>query len=212
MPMNYELRQLGRATFPRYRSGGNQYSAIDDGDLDGDNAIPDRQDNKAIPRLPLSLSKYKSSDIKYNQIDGGGQKDPKSGSHLQGWRGTVAMGVFLTFLVLSLNVAVLSWTTANFAITGGVATLYTGSCSVTKTISIWSHLAINALGTILLGVSNNAMQCLSAPTRSEVDQAHSRGDWLDIGVPGTRNLWKISRRRLILWLFLGLSSVPLHLL
>jgi hypothetical protein len=73
-------------------------------------------------------------------------------------------------------------------------------------------LLINALSTILLSASNYTMQCLSAPTRSEVDDAHSTGKWLDIGVPSVRNLGRIARKRVILWWLLGASSLPLHLL
>ena len=56
------------------------------------------------------------------------------------------------------------------------------------------------------------MQCLASPTREEVDKAHGKRIWLDIGVPSVRNLRQISSRRIILWWFLALSGVPLHLL
>lgn len=55
------------------------------------------------------------------------------------------------------------------------------------------------------------MQCLSAPTRKEIDRAHARGVWLDIGIPSVRNLRYISKRRVLIWALLGLSSLPLHL-
>lgn len=74
------------------------------------------------------------------------------------------------------------------------------------------HLAINALSTILLSSSNYCMQCLSAPTRKELDNAHSKGKWLDIGVMSTRNLRGIATKRVVLWWLLGISSLPLHLL
>ena len=56
------------------------------------------------------------------------------------------------------------------------------------------------------------MQCLSSPTREEVDKAHNLGQWLDIGIPSIRNLRRISRRRLVLWWLLAGSSIPLHLM
>lgn len=56
------------------------------------------------------------------------------------------------------------------------------------------------------------MQVLAAPTRQEVDRAHARNRWLDIGVPSVRNLWHISPYRAVVWWILGLSSIPLHLL
>ena len=89
---------------------------------------------------------------------------------------------------------------------------YTGDCSKAERISTGIHLAINVLSTLLLGASNMCMQLLAAPTRSEIDRAHRDFYWLDIGVPSNRNLKYISRERLIVWVILGLSSVPLHFL
>lgn len=56
------------------------------------------------------------------------------------------------------------------------------------------------------------MQCLSSPTRSEIDKAHGQGVWLDVGVPSVRNLRRLSTTRIVLWWLLAVSSVPLHLL
>ncbi|KAK5135355.1 hypothetical protein LTR08_005297 [Meristemomyces frigidus] len=56
------------------------------------------------------------------------------------------------------------------------------------------------------------MQCLCSPTRREVDKAHAKGDWMDIGVASVRNIYKINWRRSLLWGLLALSSVPIHLL
>lgn len=94
----------------------------------------------------------------------------------------------------------------------GKRVLYDGQCDTTKKINIGIHLLINMLSTILLGASNYCMQCMSAPTRAEVDQAHARFRWVDIGVPSIRNLRKIRGLRVALWLLLGLTSLPLHLL
>jgi hypothetical protein len=90
--------------------------------------------------------------------------------------------------------------------------LYSGSCSRTNNLATWLHLAINVLSTLLLGCSNFTMQCLSSPTRKDIDRAHGDNCWLDIGVQGTRNLRRISRPRLVLWCLIALSSIPLHLL
>jgi hypothetical protein len=67
------------------------------------------------------------------------------------------------------------------------------------------------LSTILLASSNYAMQCLSAPTRTELDQAHTKTQWLDIGILSFRNLTQIKTVRMLFWLLLGVSSLPLHL-
>ena len=86
-----------------------------------------------------------------------------------------------------------------------------GNCKETGHLSLWLHLIINLLSTLLLGASNYSMQCLASPTREEVDKAHHQSTWLDIGVPSVRNLTRIARHRIILWWFLVISGVPLHL-
>ncbi|KAI9700609.1 MAG: hypothetical protein M1836_001976 [Candelina mexicana] len=53
---------------------------------------------------------------------------------------------------------------------------------------------------------------LSAPTRKEVDAAHARRKWLSIGVASFKNLLYVDRRKTFVYLLLGISSIPLHLL
>ncbi|KAF2127575.1 hypothetical protein P153DRAFT_398181 [Dothidotthia symphoricarpi CBS 119687] len=94
---------------------------------------------------------------------------------------------------------------------GGKRVVYDGDCDTTKRINIVVHMLINVLSTILLGASNYCMQCMSAPTRAEVDRAHKKSEWVDIGVPSIRNLGKVRKLRAFLWLIMGVSSLPLHL-
>lgn len=101
---------------------------------------------------------------------------------------------------------------AKHNVSDGIGTLYQGDCDSAKRIELWLHLLINILSTLLLGASNYYMQCLSSPTRSDVDKAHRQHVWIDIGVPSMRNIFRISRPRKILWFFLLYSSFPLHLL
>ena len=96
--------------------------------------------------------------------------------------------------------------------TNGIGTLYKGSCAQTKSLNTWLQLVINMLCTTLLGASNYCMQCLTSPTRKEIDKAHKRKQLLRVGVPSLRNLKVISRSRVILWIGLGLSAFPLHFL
>lgn len=90
--------------------------------------------------------------------------------------------------------------------------LYEGSCPNSRSLNSGLHLVINVLSTLLLCGSNYCMQCLLAPTRQEVDDAHAKQAWLDIGVLSIRNLRRISKLRVVLWSFLCLSSLSLHLL
>ena len=94
----------------------------------------------------------------------------------------------------------------------GIGTIYQGSCQTVKNVDTWLHVILNGFATALIGASSYNMQCLASPSRTEVDQAHSKGVWLDIGVPSIRNLRHIARKRVLLWALLAVSSVPLHLL
>ena len=53
---------------------------------------------------------------------------------------------------------------------------------------------------------------LCAPTREEINAEHAKRVWLSTGVASLKNLLYIDRRKSLLWIALGLSSVPLHLL
>jgi len=130
-----------------------------------------------------------------------------------GWRTGAALGAIGALVVLLINVSLLLWIRAKYHIpNNGSATVFEGSCSKKTTISLWCHLAINVCSTLLLSASNNAMQVLSAPTRANVDKAHGRGFWMDVGIPSVKNLRIVGWNRVILWAALGLSSIPLHLL
>jgi hypothetical protein len=72
------------------------------------------------------------------------------------------------------------------------------------------HVGINILSTLLLGASNLCMQLLVAPTRQEIDDAHRKKIWFDIGIPSWRNLKSIEPSRMYLFYVLMASSLPLH--
>ena len=133
-------------------------------------------------------------------------------SAFNGWRVGVAVCASTATLVLIINISLTIWASAKIGLSDGLATIQDGSCQKTQNLSLWLHLAINALSTALLAASNYCMQCLSSPTREEIDQAHSHNKWLDIGVPSVRNLRNIARRRIVLWWLLAFSGIPLHLL
>lgn len=129
---------------------------------------------------------------------------------LSGWRFGILHFAVWALIVFIVNLVVTIWGTVSLKKSQGV--LSTGECGRMKTLNSGLHVLINILSTILLSGSNYCMQCLSAPTRREIDKAHAARCWLDIGVPSVRNLRHISRRRLVLWVLLAASSLPLHLL
>ncbi|KIK53476.1 hypothetical protein GYMLUDRAFT_178964 [Collybiopsis luxurians FD-317 M1] len=128
-----------------------------------------------------------------------------TGWHFGAWLATLQAAT-----VLLINIAGLIWSSVR---TGGAISglVFQGDCNEVDRISIGVHLVINVLSTLLLGASNYIMQSLCAPTRKEVDEAHERGSWLDIGLQSVRNLKYTSRWKRLVWITLSASSIPLHL-
>ncbi|PWY87377.1 hypothetical protein BO70DRAFT_287518 [Aspergillus heteromorphus CBS 117.55] len=91
-------------------------------------------------------------------------------------------------------------------------TIFQGSCGRTKGWTTGLHLVINVLSTVVLAASSYCMQCLSSPSRTEIDRAHAERVWLDVGVSSLRNLTFAGWTRRALWLALMMTSVPIHLI
>ncbi|KAJ5777653.1 hypothetical protein N7520_000899 [Penicillium odoratum] len=51
-----------------------------------------------------------------------------------------------------------------------------------------------------------------APSRADVELAHQKHKWLDIGTFSVRNLRAMNWKRRILWDLLLISPVPIHML
>ena len=130
---------------------------------------------------------------------------------LNGYHFGVMCCAWTSAVVLLINLTTTIWGVKKFGILDGLGTLQVGDCGSTSRIGFWLHLIINGLSTLLLGASNYSMQCLSSPTRSEIDRAHRKCIWLDIGTPSVRNLLRISWPRIGLWWALAISTIPLHL-
>lgn len=136
--------------------------------------------------------------------------------HYEWVKGVVicAMGsATVAFINLVLAIAAIALSYSKYG--GGPAdamALYQGKCSLSKGWATGLHLLINILSTIVLAASNYCMQNLSAPSRADVDRAHAKRTWLDIGTSGLRNLWFVNTRRRILWFLLLITSLPIHLL
>ena len=138
--------------------------------------------------------------------------DSRTSYRLQGWRFGVLLSGIMASVVLLTNCGAAIATSYMWGVHDGLSTAIEGDCHLVNQWSLGLHLVINGLGSLLLSASNYTMQVLNAPTRSDCDKAHARGDWLDVGIPSLRNIARISRRRKVLWVLLGVSSVPIHLL
>jgi hypothetical protein len=133
-------------------------------------------------------------------------------ARFSGWRGGFVLAIAGSSLVLLFNIACAIVAAAAGTPQDGIATIYTGDCDVASQWSMGLHILINVLSSALLGASSYCMQRLVAPTREEIDKAHEKGKWLDVGVLSLRNLSNINKKRLTFWALLALSSIPLHFL
>lgn len=131
---------------------------------------------------------------------------------LHAYRVGVLVCAGATATVCLINLIFTMWAWKTLGVNAGFGTIQRGNCDQTKKLSLWLHLAINFLSTLLLSASNYTMQCLSSPTRQDIDKAHAQNKWLDIGVPSVRNLKRIGRKRIIIWGLLAITSLPLHLM
>ncbi|KAH7348829.1 hypothetical protein BKA65DRAFT_501524 [Rhexocercosporidium sp. MPI-PUGE-AT-0058] len=148
-----------------------------------------------------------ASHISYEQAH---ENTPGIPAKYSGWRGGIFLGATSAGTIFVINLIFTIWAGAKSKSGMRIGTLYTGDCGTVHKADAWVHIAINAMGTLLLGASNYTMQCLASPTRSEVDAAHAMGKYMDVGLPSFRNLhgWK----KKILFTLLVLSTLPLHFL
>lgn len=128
----------------------------------------------------------------------------------EAWQTWILICATSAGVTFCLNLALTIWA-STFGFKNGTAIIKQGKCSDIKTWDLWFHLGINVLSSTLLAASNYTMQCLSAPFREEIDKGHRRRIVFDIGIPSLKNLRRISRKKLILWSLLAVSSIPLHL-
>ncbi|KAL3304340.1 hypothetical protein RB213_013504 [Colletotrichum asianum] len=127
-----------------------------------------------------------------------------------GWRRMAIMNVALITISLFVLLGVLICAVSE---TGDIKQpwrLYEADCGTTAKVNVLLHLLVNIFSTIVLASSNFFMQVLNAPTRKEVDSAHSQGKWLNIGISSFRNAFCLSRFKMLAWFSLLLTSVPLH--
>lgn len=141
------------------------------------------------------------------------------GGRFTGWRFGALSCAILASTAFIINLTVTIWGSVSHQsseLDGSTDesrfVLFEGDCAQVKNTNTGIHVLINLLSTVLLSGSNYCMQCLSAPTRRDVDAAHAKKNWLDIGVLSFRNLRHISALRVLLWGLLAVTSLPLHLL
>lgn len=132
-----------------------------------------------------------------------------------GWRKSALMNCIVLTVVLVL-LTILSILSAVKGQSIMLPTLiFSGTCDdngSAKTVKTVLGIFVNIISTGILGSSNFFMQVLNAPTREDVDKAHSRASWLDVGISSASNTFKMKRWKLAAWVLLAISSTPIHFL
>ncbi|KAE8423068.1 hypothetical protein BDV36DRAFT_290877 [Aspergillus pseudocaelatus] len=175
---------------------------------------PLRRDADALMRPNGDSSKNKDyqHEFRHPDIQPDGNRPMPFRERFVGWRRTLLLGCVISVVVLVFNLGFALWAVQHRHVHDGQGVLYAGDCKKVRNAGIGFHLVINILSTALLSASNYCMQVLGAPTRKEVDTAHRKGQWLDVGVLSVRNLSQIAKKRFWLWMCLAFSSLPLHLM
>ncbi|RYC56619.1 hypothetical protein CHU98_g9592 [Xylaria longipes] len=132
-----------------------------------------------------------------------------------------AILVIASVTLVGLSIAAASSKNSN------IIFILSGNCdgNLVSAVNLALHLLINIVSTLVVEVPlkkweanpfnpqyNFFMQILNAPSREELDNAHSKGSWLGIGVPSVRNGFLVSKFKTWCWIALLISSIPIHLL
>ena len=129
-----------------------------------------------------------------------------------GWRAGLLRAFLLSFVALIVNISVYAWLFRTYKAESGTASIKRGPCGMIRNANTGIHAALNVVSTLILGASTYAMQGMTAPTRKEVDAAHSKGKWVEIGTQSLRNLLYIRKRNAWVWALLSITGLPFHLL
>ncbi|KAF1931586.1 uncharacterized protein M421DRAFT_55896 [Didymella exigua CBS 183.55] len=130
---------------------------------------------------------------------------------VSGWRAGLLRAFLASLLALIANVCVFAWLVRRNNPEDGTGTIHTAACGAISTLETGIKVALNVISTLILGASTYAMQGTTAPTRDEVQSAHKKGKWLEIGTQSWRNLSYVSKRHATIWSVLAFTSLPLHL-
>lgn len=128
-----------------------------------------------------------------------------------GWRKTAVINTGIVGFFAIANVSTLIWSLSKSSVSENNI-FREGDCDQISVINTLLHLLLNIASSLIIASSNFFMQVLNSPTRAEVDRAHARKKWLEIGVPSLRNVLSVSPYKSLVWVLFSLSSIPIHLL
>ena len=130
---------------------------------------------------------------------------------IAGWRAGLLRAFLFSLGALLANVSVFFWLFFEFDDVKGTGLIRTSNCTEIGRMETGIKVGLNIVSTLILGASTYAMQGTTSPTRKEVDKAHKKGKWLEIGTQSWRNLVYVSKRHAAIWVVLAVTSLPLHL-
>ncbi|KAI8279814.1 hypothetical protein K4K56_012524 [Colletotrichum sp. SAR 10_98] len=137
------------------------------------------------------------------------------GQTLSGWRVSALIfvcAIWTLTIILWILLAVTRARGSSDSLIFNISKIFEGDCDSARVRLMALKAFVNAFSTLILISSNYFMQMLAAPTRTDIDAAHRRSRWMDVGIPSMRNLRFVSPWRGVLWSLFALSSVPFHLL
>lgn len=166
--------------------------------------------------FPVEFGHYYSSSTDLtrglNGLSGSGSRHSGFRRHFSGWRGGVVFNSLISFIILVAEIIVLIVILTKTKLLAGESAVWSGDCGRAERINIGIHVVINVIGIVLLAGANYAFQVLSSPTRREVDKAHEKRRWLDIGVTSVRNFAHISGFRAILGIIILFTAISIQVM
>lgn len=120
--------------------------------------------------------------------------------------------IVLVSAVLIVNLSLTIYANFEYPSVEAVGVIYKGDCNTVRKLNLWLHFLISVLSTLMLSASNFCMQIQSAPSRADIDVAHEKGTWLDIGLHSPRNFIYIRGWKRASWVILGITSLPINML
>ncbi|CAH0026486.1 unnamed protein product [Clonostachys rhizophaga] len=128
---------------------------------------------------------------------------------MTGWRAGIVLIIFLGLLILVGTIVCLVLAVINNFLTAEEMAVVTKDCAEIGRIDQGIQAAVNVLSLFFIASATYVSQVLVSPTREEVDAAHAKFSWFDIGIPTLKNFGGISTLRTVLALtavFLAVGS------
>lgn len=125
---------------------------------------------------------------------------------------TLGAQFVLVSAVFVANIGLAIYGNVRYPSAGAVGLIYDGPCAEVNTLNMWLHVLISVLSLLMLSASDYCMQLQVSPTRADIDRAHERGGWVDVGLHTLRNVRYVGVWRKISWAILALTSIPINVL